>query len=48
MEKCYRLHGFPPGYKFTKGKNSISTANQVSSDVDHSAMPQLPITYEQC
>jgi hypothetical protein len=48
MEKCYRLHGFPPGYKFTKGKNSVSAANQVSSVVDHSVMPQLPITYEQC
>jgi len=48
MEKCYRLHGFPPGYKFTKGKNSVSAANQVSFVVDHSVMPQLPITYEQC
>jgi hypothetical protein len=46
MEKCYKLHGFPLGYKFTKGKNYVSAANQISSDVDHSAMPQLPITYE--
>jgi hypothetical protein len=45
MEKCYRLHGFPPGYKFTKGKNASSVANQVSAEPDH---PQLPITYEQC
>ena len=26
MEKCYKLHGYPPGYK-AKGKNP--TANQV-------------------
>jgi hypothetical protein len=48
MEKCYRLHGFPLGYKFTKGKNASSAANQVSSENDSPTMPQLPITYEQC
>nr|XP_019068965.1 uncharacterized protein LOC109120058 [Solanum lycopersicum] len=26
-EKCYRLHGFPPDFKFTKGRNSVSAAN---------------------
>ena len=26
-EKCYRLHGFPQDFKFTKGKNSGSAAN---------------------
>jgi hypothetical protein len=31
MEKCYRLHGFPPGFQFNKGKNASSAANQVSS-----------------
>ena len=41
MEKCYRIHGFPPGYKFSKGKNASSSVHQVSG-------PQLPITYEQC
>ncbi|KAF8370039.1 hypothetical protein HHK36_031937 [Tetracentron sinense] len=44
IEKCYKLHGFPPGYKFNKGKNISHTANQVSE----SDSPQLPITYEQC
>ena len=29
VEKCYKLHGYPPGYK-PKGKNNAS-ANQVSS-----------------
>ncbi|KAF8408467.1 hypothetical protein HHK36_007621 [Tetracentron sinense] len=44
IKKCYKLHGFPPGYKFNKGKNISHTANQVSE----SDSPQLPITYEQC
>lgn len=43
IEKCYKLHGYPSGYKFTKGRNASST-NQVSE----STMPQLPITSEQC
>jgi hypothetical protein len=43
VEKCYKLHGYPPGYKFTRGKN-ISSANQVSD----SDVPQLPLTSEQC
>ncbi|KAF9686029.1 hypothetical protein SADUNF_Sadunf03G0115900 [Salix dunnii] len=39
------IHGFPPGYKFNRGKNALpsthSSAHQVSAS-------QLPITYEQC
>ncbi|XP_049361514.1 uncharacterized protein LOC125826237 [Solanum verrucosum] len=26
-EKCYRLHGFPPDFKFTKGRNARTAAN---------------------
>ncbi|KAG6748876.1 hypothetical protein POTOM_048813 [Populus tomentosa] len=44
VEKCYRIHGFPPGYKFNRGKNAPPSANQVSGY----NTPQLPITYEQC
>ncbi|KAJ6881076.1 hypothetical protein NC651_027806 [Populus alba x Populus x berolinensis] len=44
VEKCYKIHGFPPGYKFTKGKNAVHSVNQVSD----STVPQLPITYAQC
>ena len=44
VEKCYRIHGFPPGYKFNRGKNAPSSANQVSN----CNTSQLPITYEQC
>jgi len=47
MEKCYRLHGFPPGFKFTKGKNEADThsANQVSESESPSVT--LPIIQEQ-
>jgi hypothetical protein len=47
IEKCYKLHGYPPGYKFTKGKQ-ISSANQVSECSMSQPQPQLPITSDQC
>jgi hypothetical protein len=59
-DKCYRLHGFPPGFKFTKNlRNSapIHSANHVQ-EVDlnsvpqqnppQQAVPQLTITPDQC
>jgi hypothetical protein len=46
MEKCYKLHGFPPGFKFTRGKAVDNhSANQVS---EQEAAYQMPITQEQC
>jgi hypothetical protein len=47
MEKCYRLHGFPPGFKFTKGNNDVDShsANQVSESESPSIT--LPIIQEQ-
>jgi hypothetical protein len=47
MEKCYKLHGFLPGFQFNKGKNASSAANQVSFETKFE-IPQFPITYEQC
>ena len=44
IEKCYRVYGFPPSYKFNRGRNAPHLVNQVS---DYTA-PHLPITYEQC
>ena len=35
IDKCYKLHGYPPGYK-PKGKNNAS-ANQVSSHLSNGA-----------
>ncbi|KAA8544160.1 hypothetical protein F0562_022204 [Nyssa sinensis] len=53
MEKCFKLHGFPPGYQF-RNKNS-SSANQVSilelqpsASTEHVAsVLQLPCSQEQ-
>ena len=42
MEKCYKLHGYPPGYKF-KGKTH--SANQTSVIEDG---PHLPFSQAQC
>jgi hypothetical protein len=42
MEKCYRLHGFPPGFKFTKGKSATEqfSANQVSEiETSYATLP---------
>jgi hypothetical protein len=47
MEKCYKLHGYPPGYKFNKNKPNTISANQVQ-EVDQSfQIPQLSISQEQ-
>ncbi|XP_070040732.1 uncharacterized protein [Nicotiana tomentosiformis] len=32
VEKCYRLHGFPPEFKFTKNKKSVSC---IQGDIPH-------------
>jgi len=58
-DKCYRLQGFPPGFKFTKNikkfapshsANHVQEAdtNSVSSTNSHHVVPQLPITPDQC
>jgi hypothetical protein len=47
MEKCYRLHGFPPGFKFTKGQQAAEhhSVHQVS-EAD-SSTAALPLIQEQ-
>ena len=30
QDRCYKLHGYPPGYDKTKGKLAPATVNQVS------------------
>ena len=32
VDKCYKLHGFPPRFKFKNNKNAI--AHQVSSNIE--------------
>jgi hypothetical protein len=60
VEKCYKLHGFPPGFKFTRGKPIQHSANQVqesglSAHQNASQLsahqlnaPQLSMISEQC
>jgi hypothetical protein len=42
VDKCYKLHRYPPGYKF-KGK--MHSTNQSSANVED---PHLPFTQAQC
>jgi hypothetical protein len=45
VEKCYKLHRFPLGFKFTRNKSaSTSFANQVQA-IDP---PSFPFTQAQC
>ena len=52
IEKCYKLHGYPPGYK-PKGKSNAN-ASQVSSNLSNgakspsSASNLCPISKAQC
>jgi hypothetical protein len=49
IDKCYRIHGFPPGFKFTKNNFSSHSANQVQElDLTECPPPKLPISLEQC
>uniref|UniRef100_A0A2N9HKX8 Integrase catalytic domain-containing protein n=1 Tax=Fagus sylvatica TaxID=28930 RepID=A0A2N9HKX8_FAGSY len=42
VDKCYKLHGYPPGYKF---KNKMHSANQTSATGEEI---HLPFTQVQC
>jgi hypothetical protein len=49
VDKCYRVHGFPPGFKFTKNQSSVHSVSQIAeTDSAADSIPQLPITLEQC
>jgi hypothetical protein len=53
VDKCYKLHGHPPGYKSNKPKVQFSSANQVQEfqsdpETHHVNPPSLTITQEQC
>ncbi|XP_042967430.1 uncharacterized protein LOC122300680 [Carya illinoinensis] len=50
-EKCYKLHGYPPGYKFTKSRiNSVNgnPSDNVSQEAHTFEGSSLPFTQEQC
>jgi len=49
VDKCYRVHGFPPGFKFTKNQPSAHSVTHVQgAEFVTASSPQLPITLEQC
>jgi hypothetical protein len=59
VDKCYKLHGYPPGFNFTKQPSSTGFADKPSAYsvlhsqeeiTDNSSQPllQLPFTAEQC
>jgi hypothetical protein len=59
VDKCYKLHGYPPRFKFTKRSSPGGYANKpIAHSVIHSQeeisnnssqpMPQVPFTAEQC
>ncbi|KAH0668856.1 hypothetical protein KY289_023349 [Solanum tuberosum] len=35
-DRCYKLHGYPPNFKFSKGKNVVFAANACTSESDGS------------
>ncbi|KAG2682828.1 hypothetical protein I3760_10G002200 [Carya illinoinensis] len=50
-EKCYKLHRYPPGYKFTKSRiNSVNgnPSDNVSQEAHTFEGSSLPFTQEQC
>jgi hypothetical protein len=49
VEKCYRIHGFPPGFQFTRTKPVTgSSANQVQATESSSMPSPMPFTQAQC
>lgn len=36
-ERCYKLHGYPPGHKLHKPKSNGATVNQVIGQIDNDA-----------
>lgn len=47
VDKCYKLHRYPPGYKFkNKPQTPFISANHATSE--NSNVPQPPFTMEQC
>ena len=44
VEKCYRLHGFPADFKFTKAKKVAAHAvSEETPDLDTSGSPETPV-----
>ncbi|KAG5525480.1 hypothetical protein RHGRI_017668 [Rhododendron griersonianum] len=50
MDKCYVLHGYPPGHRLYKATSSATANQAVHSAIEkqHSRINSFPFTQEQC
>ncbi|XP_030949207.1 uncharacterized protein LOC115973109 [Quercus lobata] len=48
VEKCYKIHGYPPGYKTKARANPVSSLDFVQEFVATPTPQQFPFTMEQC
>ncbi|KAF7127592.1 hypothetical protein RHSIM_Rhsim11G0109000 [Rhododendron simsii] len=50
MDKCYALHGYPPGHRLYKATSSATANQAVHSAIEkqHSRTNSFPFTQEQC
>ncbi|KAL4650764.1 hypothetical protein ACB092_01G111800, partial [Castanea dentata] len=48
LEKCYKLHGYPPGYKTKPRANQVSSFDADQESVAVTTQQAFPFTMEQC
>ena len=48
LEKCYKLHGYPPGYKTKSSANQVSSFDATQESVAVTTQQAFPFTMEQC
>ena len=48
MEKCYKLHGYPPSYKTKPRANQVSSFDAAQDSVAITTQQAFPFTMEQC
>ena len=48
MEKCYKLHGYLPGYKTKRRANQFSSFDVAQESVAITTQQEFPFTMEQC
>ncbi|KAL4603772.1 hypothetical protein ACB092_10G147600 [Castanea dentata] len=48
LEKCYKLHGYPPGYKAKPRANQVSSFDADQESVVVTTQQAFPFTMEQC
>ncbi|XP_075646331.1 uncharacterized protein LOC142617361 [Castanea sativa] len=48
IEKCYRIHGYPPGYKTKALANQVLSLDSVQESATATTSSPFPFTLEQC